>query len=288
MDRRRSSLYEDTFDENHPKKILIFDLDHTLTSNCFEGRPDQHILVLNLLNFANSQGYKICVVTARPDNELTEITRPKSYNPNITDKLVDHIPLLGSNVPIDIILSIINKYDKFKKYLIKNKFPLKIKEHIVLEIVKALERNNSDNEIDKLNKWFYVNNLHDRKEAANKFKFTSLDGKIVNRSEIGKVDKYDDEEYAGYVKMYQIEQIKSNEEILTGAEIPWNNVFFFDDSKQNLDVFHTWYDKINRDMEDMNFLGGKRISTEINGKDGGCVFPLETSKQKLIEQELLP
>ena len=53
------------------KKVLVFDLDKTLTYDCVD--PSEKEKIISLIKYANDENYPIYIVTSRTDNSLDNI-----------------------------------------------------------------------------------------------------------------------------------------------------------------------------------------------------------------------
>lgn len=225
-------------------RVLIFDLDNTLTAKCFEGRPEQKQLVINIMHFAYVNKWPIYIVTSRASNELAKKVRQNEdrsrYNTQekeenyIFSSRLEDVDNNNSDI-INAIVGIFGNYsfDGYRDYQEK------------------LKRNSNRKQ------WMYYNttewiNTSFRRVYDSKFEDENTDA-IKKQLEFNTLD------YSQIVKMSQIEHIKYKE------NVRWENIFFFDDSKDNLDTFRFWKENINQNMEYMHFIGGV----------GDCVFNKE-------------
>lgn len=78
-------------------KVLIFDLDDTLTSNCFYNNPEKKKLILDILKHANKCNYRIYIVTARttdPDINPGGVLSPRElFTYNIDNDIIKQIAI---------------------------------------------------------------------------------------------------------------------------------------------------------------------------------------------------
>jgi hydroxymethylpyrimidine pyrophosphatase-like HAD family hydrolase len=209
------------------RKILIFDIDKTISNDCFHNADNIKQNVQDIIRKANKHGHLIYIVTSRMNihpakmNDDNILSNVYSSDVNIIWKYA-----ISDNVDKDIIALI-----KKNVYHIHNVNP------------------------NKPGNWFkwIVREEVDRVNRFADFMLTVENSKNSHmKSMIHNYIKH--ENTTGAIKMLQIADIMDD-----NPGVSPSNIFFFDDALHNYEALKMWRTHIDSRFNRLNFLGGAGI-----------------------------
>lgn len=232
-------------------KVLIFDLDKTLTDDCFTEKKLKDT-VLDILKYANKMSYHVYIITARPvptntfydvfewgvSTEFIEI-----INKNIICQkkkaTKEHNSLELPNDKTKQIQDTITPSAEFGIVWTKNK-----------EILDSYDEP-PKNIYDGYKFCLSAENWDIRKEYIQ----CVMDGmyELTKDAAYPILKSIFFEHYSSCNKFMQIEYIMSKPE---NEGVSWKNVYFFDDSLDHLKILHMWVIYFKHEMQMINFVGG--------------------------------
>jgi hydroxymethylpyrimidine pyrophosphatase-like HAD family hydrolase len=229
-------------------KILIFDLDKTISVDCFRTNPFAKLNVMEIIRKANDNQHKIFIVTSR-----LNISEADTFNNNY-DTLLNSVKS-SKNIP-------------GWKYASNDNIDKDILQLIKQNIVTV--HNKNPNYPGSWFRWI-VKEETDRvkKIADNITNHPNLTSRQTIKHWLHNYVK--NVNITGIIKMAQITDIMNDH-----PHIESENIFFFDDAIHNYDALKVWRTHIDKRFRGLKFLGGK----------GEPVFN-EYSRNQLLQMELV-
>lgn len=226
-------------------KVLIFDLDKTLTDDCFTEKKLKDT-VIDILKYANKMSYHVYIVTARPvpTNTFYDV-----FEWGVSNEFIE---IINKNIicqkkketkerPTNKIENTISPSSEFGVIWSKNK-----------EFLDSYDEPSKPTNIyDGYKFCLSPENWEIRKEYIQ----CVMDGmyELTKDSAYHTLKTIFLDHYSSCNKFMQIEYIMSKPE---NEGVNWKNIYFFDDSVDHLKILHLWVIYFKHEMKMINFIGG--------------------------------